>query len=448
MGGGLTKKDDDKLKIELEEIESCVKKISVEVPLERINKEKEAIFAQLAKDVSIPGFRKGRVPHKILEKRYSKSVLDDAAQRLIQTSYQEAIETNMLQPVGDPMVDDIRIEENEPLSFTATVEVQPKIELADFTGHKMERKISIVTDAQIDKILGAQRERNARFEPVEDRAVQEGDFPLIDYSATKDGQPLKMFQGKNKQVHISRDDMLGEVYTQIIGMGKGEEKTFEDTLPKEFPDPELAEARLVFTIRVNEIKRKVLPELDDDFAREISSFDTMDDYKADLKTNLEKRNDSTADNNLRDDVMDYLIELNQFDPPPRMVERRAETIADRTEKRFSQQGIDFASSGLDHEKFRDKYKENAVKEIKEQFILAAIAEKERIKVEEDDMEKEIANIAELMGQSPESTREQIARSNGSQGLYQKVFMDKVYNAILAKMIIEDKYVEEKDDKQT
>ncbi len=436
------------MKIELEEIESCVKKISVEVPLERVNEEKAAVFAQLAKDVSVPGFRKGRVPHKILEKRYSKSVLGDAAQRLIQTAYQEAIETNKLQPIGDPMVDDIRIEENEPLSFTATIEVHPEFELADFAGHKMKRKISRVSDAQIDKILAAQRERNARFEPVEDRAVQEGDFPLIDYSATKDGQPLEMFHGKNKQVHISKDDMLGEVYTQIIGMRKGEEKTFEDTLPKEFPDPELAEARLVFTIRVNEIKSKVLPELDDDFAREISSFDTMDEYRADLKANLEKRNDSTASNNLRDDVMDYLIELNRFDLPPRMVERHTASIADRTEKRFAQQGIDFASSGLDHEKFRDKYKENAIKEIKEQFILAAIAEQEQIKVEEEDMEKEIANIAKLMGQSPESTREQIVRSSGSQGLYQKVFMDKVYNAILAKMIIEDKYVEENNDKQT
>ncbi len=434
------------MKIELEEIQSCVKKISVEVPLERVNEEKSAVYAELAKTVAIPGFRKGKVPRKVLEKRFAKSVLEDAAQRIIQNTYKEAIESNKLRPVGDPMIDDIVIEENEPISFTATVETFPEIEIGEISGMKFQRKIRKAGEAEIDRIIESHRMQHARFEPVEDRAVEDDDYPLLDYSATKDGAELELLKGENKQVHIAEGNMLEDVYTNVIGMKKGEEKEFEATLPKEFPDPELAGAKAHFKVRVNEIKSKTLPELDDQFAREVSEFDTLEEFRADIRSNIEKRNQSIAQNDLREETLTRLIEKNPFDLPPRLVEKQAEALAQRAERRFASQGVDMSSSGLDYEKFREKYLSDAVRELKEQALMAAYGKAENINVDKEDMDREIESLAAMMGQSKEATTRQLAESNGLDGLYQKIFRDKVYEAMMEKITIEDSYVEEADAK--
>lgn len=430
------------MKIELEDIESCVKKISIEVPLERVNEEKSAIYAEISKTASLPGFRKGKVPRSIIEKRFAKSVLGDAANKVIQDAYREAIESKNLRPVGEPAVDNVKIEENEPISFTATVEVFPEVKLEEIKGLKFERKIRPATDKEIGEVLDNYRERNARFEPVEDRGVDEDDYPMIDYSATKDGEKIDVLSGSNKQVRIAKEDMLGDVHKNLLGMKKGEEKTFESELPKEFPDPELAGAKVDFTVKVNEIKRKVLPELDDQLAKEVSSFDTLDELKADLKKNIEQRNESMADNDLREEILGKLIELHSIDLPPKLVEANAHSIAERTQRRFAQQGIDMSSSGLDNEKFMDKYREDSVREIKEQAILAAYAEAKGVEVTDEDMYDEIKSLAQMMGQPVDATKQQLEQSNGLEGLRHKTMTDKVYKAMMSEMTIEDKIVEE------
>jgi trigger factor len=426
-------------------MEACVKKISVEVPLDRVNEEKSALLSEIAKSAQIPGFRKGKVPRSVLEKRYGKSLLTDAAQKLIDSAYREAVESNDLRPIGEPTVDNLVIEEDQPLSFTATVETLPVVELKEFDGYKFTKKINKINDDEISKILDNIQQRHARFEPVEDRPAQENDYVTVDYTAEKDGKEIEPLKGEAREIHLTKGDMLEAVFNNVVGMNKGEEKTFEAPLPKEFPDPELAETNVTFNVKVGEVKLKILPELNDDFAKEASEFDTLAELEADLKDNIEKRNSSMADGQLRDDILGKLIEENSFDLPPRMVDSQADMIAQRTERRLASQGIDMEQSHMDHAQFRDKYLEDAVREIKEQIILSAYAKTAEIDVSQEEFEAEIEKMSTMFGQSVEQTRQQLGQSGGLEGLHHKLFTDKTYEAIIEKVEVEETYVEEENE---
>lgn len=435
------------MKIELEEIRPCVKKITVEAPAERVDEEKRAIYRELARTATAPGFRKGRVPMSVLEKMYSKSVLSQAAQRVIQSAYREAVDTHNLRPVGDPMVDEIRIEDNQPLTFTATVETFPEVKLKDVSGISLKRGIRKVAEEEIDRIIEHYRERQARFEPVEDRPVEEGDFVIIDYSAERDGAPVENFRGENRQVEVSKENMLAGFHSGVVGMSRGEEKEFRAALPKEFPDPELAGVELDFKVRVNEIKRKVLPEADDHLASEVSEFDTMEKFRADLRGILEERARSEADNTLREDLLTRLIEDNPFELAPSLVERQAEALARRFEQRLKSQGVDLSEAGGSAAAIKEKSVEEAERMLKEQVILSAYGRGKGIEVTGEDIDAEVERIAGMMGQTAEATRRQLAESDGLSSVARQAFSEKVYAAIMGEITIEDTFVEKAEDEK-
>jgi len=429
------------LKIDLVDIESCVKKISIQVPQEKVEQEKIAVFAELAKSANIPGFRKGKAPKKIIEQRYGKSALGDVAQRLINDAYRQALEKNNLNPVGDPVIEDISFEENAPLSFSATVEVLPEVELKDYTGTVVKKKVAKVTEAEVDKAIDSYRERMARMTPVTGRAAADGDYVHIDYKATRDGAEVAPLSGQGKQVHLRQDDMLEGIYSGIRGMSPGEEKTFKATMPKEFPDASLAGVELEFYVKVIDIKEKTLPAADDNLAREISEFDNMEAFRDSLNRSMQRRNQTMADNNLRDEVLGLLIQENPFDLPPRMVERRARALAERTERRFAESGVDMTSSEYRREDFMARFQESAGREIREEIVLASVARQEKTQVTEADINHEIGHLARMIGQPEDVVKAQLSQSDGLAGLYQKIVFDKAYKAVLEKMKIEEETIE-------
>ncbi|MDH5477525.1 MAG: trigger factor [Nitrospinota bacterium] len=425
------------MKIELSEVESCVKKITIEVPLERVEQEKSTVLADLAKSANIPGYRKGKAPKKILEKRYGKSAMGDVIQRLIQDAYRQALEKNNLNPVGDPVIEDVSFEENAPLSFSAMVEVLPEVELKEYEGVVVKKKVAQATDEEVDKTIGQFRERLARLEPVEDRPAADEDYVIIDFRATRDGKEIAPLTGQGKQVHLRPDDMLEVVYSGIRGMNKGEEKTFTAVLPKEFPDPDLAEATIEFYVKVNEIKKKALPELDDALAQEVSEFDTMEGFRESIQRSIRRRNEAMAENDLRQEVVAMLIAANTFDLPPRMVERRTQALAERTEQRFRESGVEMGQSHYNRADFIERFRENAEREIREEIILASAAKKEKVEVTEADMAREISELSRMVGQPEDVVKRQLSQSDGMMGLYQKVVFDKAYETVLGKLKIEE-----------
>ncbi|MDH5511152.1 MAG: trigger factor [Nitrospinota bacterium] len=425
------------MKIELSDIESCVKKLTIEVPQDKVEKEKSVVYAELAKSANIPGFRKGKAPKKILEQRYGRSALGDVAQRLIQDSYRQALEEKNLSPVGDPVIEDISFEENSPLSFSATVEVLPEVELKEYEGAVVKKKMAQVTDDEVDKTINQYRERMARLEPVEDRAAEDEDFVVMDFRATRDGAEVPPLTGQGKQVHLRPDDMLEAVYGGIRGMKKGEEKTFTASLPKEFPDPDLAGADLEFYVKVNDIKKKVLPAADDELAKEVSEFDTLAGFRESIGRTIKRRNESMAENDLRKEVIAMLISQNAFDLPPRMVERRANILAERTETRFRESGVDMGQGHYNRKDFLERYRESAELEIREEIILASVARKEKVEVSEEDLSLEISELSRMLGQPENVVKGHLSQNDGMMGLYQKVVFDKAYNTVLGKLKIEE-----------
>ncbi|MDH5638655.1 MAG: trigger factor [Nitrospinota bacterium] len=425
------------MKIELSEIESCVKKLTIEVPQDKVEQEKSVVYAELARSANIPGFRKGKAPKKILEQRYGKSALGDVAQRLIQDSYRQALEEKKLSPVGDPVIEDISFEENAPLSFSATVEVLPEVELKEYQGAVVKKKVAQVADDEVEKTIDQYRERMARLEPVEDRAAENDDFVVMDFRATRDGVEVPPLTGQGKQVHLQPDDMLEAVYSGIRGMKKGEEKTFNAALPKEFPDPDLAGADLEFYVKVNDIKKKVLPEVDDELAREVSEFDTMTAFRESISRTIKRRNESMAENDLRKEVIALLISQNSFDLPPKMVEKRADVLAERTETRFRESGVDMNQGHYNRNDFIERYRESAELEIREEIILASVARTEKVEVSEEDLTREISELSRMLGQPEDVIKTQLSQNDGMMGLYQKVVFDKAYNTVLGKLKIEE-----------
>ncbi|MBF0633277.1 MAG: trigger factor [Nitrospinae bacterium] len=429
------------LKIEMADVQPWVKRIKVEVPVEKVSEEKSAVIAEYTKEAQVQGYRKGRAPRKIIEKMYANAIKGETGQRVIEKAYKEAIEGAKLSIIGEPMFEDIRTEEGSAFSFAVTVELLPQVEPKDISAITLVKKIKKVTDEDVNTVIDRYREQNARMEPVDGRGVQEGDYAIIDYSAEKDGTLVSHFNGANRQVFVTQKSMMEGFYNGILGMKKGENKQYEAALPKDFPDPELAGAQVTFKVAVNEIKRKILPEADDQFAKEVSEFDTISELKADMRAMIEKRNGGTAESVLREDLLTRLIEDNPFEIPPRLMDRSAKSMIKNAERNMENQGF----SKEEIEETRAERNETKLKQaeraIKEEVILDSLGRADGVRVENEDLEMELAKIARGMNQTVEETKRQIANSDGMNGLLNHAYMEKVYAHIMGKVKINEEWVD-------
>lgn len=430
------------MKIDMQEIEPCVKKLTVEIPVEKVNEERETALRSLSKDVNVPGFRKGHVPRKMIEKLYGKAVAGDVAQELIDKAFKEAVSSNDLHLAGKPMIDEIKADDGGPISFVAIVEIFPEITLKEVDGLSFTRKIKNVADADVDKVLERYRDRQKRLEPVEGRGVEGGDMVIADYSATKeDGTPITMIHGERKSISVEKARMLEGLYDGMIGMNKDDERDINVTLPKEFPDPEMAGALARFKVKVHEIKRNVLPELDDQLAKEVSEFDTLEELRSDIRKNLEKEEKSQADGLLRDDLFTKLIEENPFPLPPKYLEGYADDLIKRRQEELSRHGIDaaqlYGETGM-----RETALKDAERQSKEWIILSAYGKANKIELTENDTMEAVERVASSMGRSLEETHKMFSQAEGAYTrLFNEVFYEKVYKSMLEKLTITDEYAD-------
>lgn len=446
------------MKVDLEEIEPCVKRISIEISTKEVEEKKNSAYREIAKTANIPGFRKGHVPRKVLEKMYEDRVHGDIAQRMVQDAFQETLATHKIKPVGEPKISEVNIDAGAPITFTATLEVFPDLAIEGLEDMTFTRKYKKADDEAVLKILEQYRERSARFESVEGRKVEEGDFAMIDYSGTSDGKELEHFKGENRQVEVTRGDMMSGFYEQIIGMQKGEEKEFSVNLPDDFPDEKLKGAPVDFVVKLNEIRVKTLPEIDDEFAKEVSEFDTLDEFKTDIKRIIEEQYRSSADFGVRKELIERLIEDLAIDLPPGLVKKQANSHLDRAKKAAkSEAGGDKPEkeAGADNDKpdespedgaLREKSRLDAVRSLKEQAIISCYGMKEGLEVTEAEINHELAGIARMLNQTLDATKDQLGRGEQLEGITAKVFTDKVYEDMLSKVTIEDQIIEDTDDK--
>ncbi len=371
-----------------------------------------AVYRKQVKSITVPGFRKGKAPRSIIEKMYGTGVFyEDAINDLIPSAYTEAAKESGLDIVGQPEFDVVSIDENG-LVLSAKVYVKPEVEIKDYAGIEVEKDVAPVTDEEIDKEIETVRERNSREIEVTDRAAEMGDTTVIDFEGFCDGVAFEGGKGTDYALKLGSGSFIPGFEEQIVGKNIDEEFDVNVTFPAEYHAEDLAGKPAVFKVKIHAITRVELPVLDDDFAKDVSEFDTFDEYKADLKAKIEKRHETVAENAVEDKLVEVLIEKLEADIPEAMYEAETENYVRDYDTRLRAQGLDlktyFKYTGMNLDALREQMRPQAERQVKARLALEKIAALENLSATEEDINAEYEKIATAYGIEVDQVKASIA----------------------------------------
>lgn len=371
---------------------------------EEFEKAVQKAYKKNVKKINMPGFRKGKAPRIIIEKTYGKEVFyEDAINFVLPDAYDKAVEENGISPVAQPEVDlkSEKIEPDKEIVFTAKVVVKPEFELGDYKGVKAEKAVYETTDENVNEEIEKLRERNSRLVPVEDRAVQADDIANIDFEGFVDDVAFEGGKGENFDLTIGSGQFIPGFEDQLLGRNVGEDVEVKVTFPDEYHAEDLAGKDAVFKVKINSLKVKELPEADDDFAMDVSEFDTLDEYKADIKAKLEKANEDKAKHETEQNVIDAVCANTEIDIPSEMIDSQIDSMIRDMDMQMRYQGIDLNTymqyTGQTMDTIREQYKPEAEKRVKTTLVLEKVSEVEKIEATVEDVENEYKKISEENG---------------------------------------------------
>ena len=387
------------MSVKVETLEKNMAKLVIEVPAEELEKALQAAYNKNKSKISIPGFRKGKVPRQMVEKMYGPGFFyEDAANMLIPVEYEKAAAESGLEIVSRPVIDIEQIEKGKAFIFTAEVAVKPEVTLGEYKGLEVAKADVEVSEEEVAAELEKEREKNARTISVEDRAVENGDMIMLDFEGFVNGVAFDGGKGENYPLTIGSNAFIPGFEEQLVGAKIGEDVEVNVTFPEEYQAPELAGCAATFKCKVNEIKVKELPELDDDFAQDVSKFDTLEEYKEDVKAKLAANKADAAKRAKEDAVIEKIIENAQMDIPEAMIDTQARQLVDEFAQRIQSQGLSFEQylqfTGMNLDTALEQMKPNAVKRIQSRLVLEAIVKAENIEVSDEDVKAEITKMAE------------------------------------------------------
>ncbi len=397
-------KSTNKVETNLYEIEFDVDKATFDAAVEKV-------YRKEVKKINIPGFRKGKAPRSIIEKMYGKGVFyEDAINEIIPEAYESAIKEANLSVVSRPEFDVVTIDDNGVV-LKAKFFVKPEVTLKEYKGLKATKTVATVTDEDIDREIELVRGRNGRMVEVTDRAVEDGDIAVIDYEGFCDGVAFDGGKAEKYSLAIGSNSFIPGFEGQIIGHNVGESFDITVTFPTEYHSEELAGKEAIFKIVLHEIKKNELPELDDEFAKDVSEFDTLDEYKADIKAKLESKNEKSAENAVEEQLINALIENLEADIPAPMFESEAENLVRDFDSRLRMQGLDLNTyckyTGQTLDQLREQNMPMAERQVKTRLALEKIVELENITASDEEVEAEFANIAQAYGMDVENVKKYI-----------------------------------------
>ncbi len=387
------------MSLQVEKLEHNMAKLTIEVSAEEVEKALQAAYITERKKISMPGFRKGKVPRQMIEKMYGPEVFyDEAANHMISEAYGKAYDECELELVSQPKIDIVQLKKGEPFIFTAEVAVKPEVTLGEYKGLKVDKVSTRVTQKEVDEEIEKERERNARTVEVTDRAVQDKDQVLLDFEGFVDGEAFEGGKGEKYPLTIGSGAFIPGFEEQLIGAEIGKEMEVNVTFPEDYQAKELAGKAAVFKCTVQEIKVKELPELDDEFASDVSECETLDAYKAEVKKKIKERKEREGKEKKENQAVDAAIENAQMDIPEAMIELQTKQMADDFARRIMQQGLTveqyYQFTGMTEEKMMEEMKPQAEKRIKTRLVLEAIVAAENIEVSEERLEEELKKMAE------------------------------------------------------
>ena len=403
------------MKVTAEKIDNQQVVLEIEVEAAEVEKATEKAYKRIANKVNIPGFRKGKAPRKIVEQHVGKqAILDEAFEIIAPQAYAEALEDQKIDPVTRPAIDVVTMEEGKDLVFKATVTEKPELKLGEYKGLKIEQKVGTVSDDDVQQQLTRMLDRQADMvEAEEGAAVQASSFITLDFKGFVDGEAFPGGEGKDYPLQIGSHSFIPGFEEQLIGAKIGEEKDVNVTFPKEYHAAELAGKEAVFKCTVRSIKEKVVPAMDDEFAKKASTFQTLDELKADVRSKLEKSAAERAESDNREAALQQASDNATVEIPDVMVDNRVTTMIQELSMRLEQQGMKMEQylqyAGTDIAKIRETYREAAAKNVKMDLVLEQVAKAEEIKVEAADLDAEVEAMAKTYGATPEKVKKIIAQ---------------------------------------
>ena len=387
--------------IKAENIEKNRYELQISVDSAKFNAAVSAVYRKQVKNITVPGFRKGKAPRAIIEKMYGAGVFyEDAINDLIPDAYTEALAESKLEVVGQPEFDVVSIDENGVV-LSAKVYVKPEVEIKDYFGIKVEKEVAPVDDEALNREIETVRERNSREIDVTDRPAEMGDTAVIDFEGFCDGVAFDGGKGTDYALKLGSGSFIPGFEEQVVGKSVDEEFDVNVTFPEEYHAAELAGKPAVFKVKIHAITKVELPALDDEFAKDVSEFDTFDEYKADLKAKLEKRNEATATAAMEDKLVEALIEKLEADIPEPMFVAETENFVRDYDTRLRSQGLDlntyFKYTGMTLDALREQMRPQAERQVKARLALEKIAVLENVEVSEEDINAEYEKIATAYG---------------------------------------------------
>ncbi len=387
------------MSLQVEKLEKNMAKLTIEVSADDLEKALQTAYKKQKNKINLPGFRKGKVPRQMIEKMYGSEIFyDDAINELMPKAYAEAYDECELDIVSRPEVDVVQIEKGKPFIFTAEVAVKPEVTLGEYKGLEVDKISTRVTQKEVEEKLKEEAEKNARTVTVEDRAVQDGDEVIMDFEGFVDGETFEGGKGENYPLTIGSGSFIPGFEEQLVGAEAEKEVEVKVTFPEDYHAEELKGKDAVFKCTVHEIKMKELPEIDDEFAAEVSEFDTLDEYKADLKAKIKEQKEAEGKRKQEDQAVEKAVENASFEIPEAMITTNISQMTDDFARRMRSQGLTmeqyFQFTGMTAEKMEEEMRPQAIKRIETRIVLEAIAKAENIEISDEKMDEEISKMAE------------------------------------------------------
>ena len=398
------------MSLQVENMEKNMAKLTIEVSAEELEKAIQGAYLKQRNKISVPGFRKGKVPRQMIEKMYGVGIFyEDAANALIPTAYGKAYDECELDIVSQPKVEVVQLEKGKPFIFTAEVAVKPEVTLGEYKGLSVDKVSNRETAKEIDAKLEEEQKKNARTVVVEDRAVQDGDEVVLDFEGFVDGVAFEGGKGENYPLTIGSGSFIPGFEEQLIGAEAEKEVEVNVTFPEEYHSEDLAGKAAVFKCTVHEIKAKELPELDDEFAAEVSEFDTLDAYKADIKAKIKEQKIADGNRKKEDQAVEKAVANATMEIPEAMIDTQVNQMAQDFAQRIQQQGLSmeqyFQFTGMTAESMMEELRPQAVKRIETRLVLEAIAKAENIEITDERIDEELAKMAEAYKMEVEKLKE-------------------------------------------
>ena len=407
------------MSLQVEKLENNMAKLTIEVPADDLEKALQSAYMKQKNKIAMPGFRKGKVPRQMIEKMYGPEIFyDDAANALIPKAYSEAYEECELEIVSRPEINVVQIEKGKSFIFTADVATKPEVKLGEYKGLEVDKVSTRVTQKEVDAKIQEEAEKNAREVVVTDRAVADGDEVILDFEGFVDGEAFEGGKGENYPLTIGSGSFIPGFEEQLVGAEAEKEVEVKVTFPEDYHAEELKGKEAVFKCTVHEIKAKELPELDDEFASEVSEFDTLDELKADIKAKIKEQKVNDGKRAQEDAAVDAIIESAKMDLPEAMVDTQARQMLDEFAQRMQQQGLTLDQymqfTGMTADKMMDELRPQAEKRIKTRLVLEAIAKAENIEITDEKLDEEIAKMAEMYKMEADKLKEMLGDAEKEQ----------------------------------